>query len=327
PVLGVRGSDTVANANSFAHGRTFCWTASVFCLRPRAIVILTESDPALVEPVLRAHPPTIVEAMPAAFVRCQPLLTQPENPFRDVRLFVSTYDAMHPPTVRRYLAASERRRPIWMQGWGQTETGPLTFRFLTRGSVARERAKHPTTRNLGRAIPVKTRLRVVDPDTLTPVSRGRTGLVLARTAARCLGYLGEERRWQDKLVGQWWNTGDLGARTRGGSMLFLDREVDRTPELSCVETEDVLEDRLPAVLECVVLGVPESSPLPVLVTEDGELDPDAWSRAVHDLPPLQQPVVLGWEELPRTGTGKVRRLELLHQLLGRTETHGSGRWT
>lgn len=327
PVIGVRRSDTVATASSFAHGRTFCWTASVFCLAPRKVLVLADLDARRAEPVLRAHPPTTLEALPSAYVDWQPMAAHPDNPFRDVRMFVSTYDAMHPATVRAHLAASRHSRPLWMQGWGQTETGPLTFRFLTRRSVAATGHRHPTTRNLGRPVPLRTRLRVVDPDTFEPLPRGKPGLVLARTRARCLGYLGEQERFADKITDGWWNTGDIGVRTRGGSVLFLDREVDLVPELSCVELEDVLDDRLPELLDCVILGSPGRVPLPVLVTADGTLDAAQWRRASADLPPLAEPVVLGADELPRTGTGKVRRLELRARLLGEVRTYSAGRWT
>ncbi|WHT22862.1 class I adenylate-forming enzyme family protein [Crossiella sp. CA-258035] len=324
PVLGTRRSDTVASASSFAHGRTFCWTASVLCLAPQRILILSgEQDQAL----LAAHPPTTLEALPSWFVRHQGLAREPDNPFRRVRLYVSTYDAMHPPTVRAYLHASARKRPLWMQGWGQTETGPLTFRFLTRKALARRDDPEPTTRNLGRPLPGRTRLRVVDPRTFAPLPPGRTGLVLARTRARCLDYVGEPDRFAAKDTDGWWNTGDLGQRTRTGAILFLDREVDQTPELSCVRTEDLLEERLPEVLEAVVLGVRGQPPIPVLVTANGTLSELAWRRAIRDLPAMAGPVPLTWAEVPRTGTGKVRRQELLERLLGRAERHGSGRWT
>ncbi|GAA1973696.1 AMP-binding protein [Amycolatopsis minnesotensis] len=326
PVVGVRRDDTLVNASSYAHGRTFCWTASVCCLAPRRIVVLTGADPATADPVLRSAPPTVVEALPATFVRFTPLLSRLDNPFRDVRLYISTYDAVHPPVVRGYLAASAVRRPLWMQGWGQTETGPITFRFLTRGSVASRGDRHPTTRNLGRPVPVRTRLKVVDPETFRPVARGEAGLVLVRTPARCLGYLGEERRWAAKQDGKWWNTGDLARRGRDGSVVLLDREVDSVPELSCLETEDLLEDRLPGVLECIVLGTTDGPPLPVLVTES-PLPQHEWVTATSDLPRLREPVVVRWEDVPRTGTGKVRRLALLRALTGQSAPTGTGRWT
>ncbi|MEU0383237.1 AMP-binding protein [Streptomyces chartreusis] len=326
PRIGLRRTDVLANASAFAHGRTFCWTASALCRGPAAISIITTQDPNLADPVLRAHPPTVLEALPASFVRFQPLTEGLDNPFRRVRMVISTYDAVHPPTVRAYLGASRHKRPVWMEGWGQTETGPLTFRFHTRRSVRRA-SGGSGTRNLGRPVPVKTRLRVVDPDTLRPLPRGQAGLVLARTAACALGYVGEEGRWSAKRHGGWWNTGDIGAHHRDGSFELLDREVDRTPQLSCLRTEDLLEARLPNALECVVLAESGRDPLPVVVTADGRVDPARWKEAVRDLPPLREPVALTWDQVPRTGTGKVRRRELLHRLTGRTDTYGSGRWT
>jgi acyl-coenzyme A synthetase/AMP-(fatty) acid ligase len=322
PLIGTRRDDVVGQASSYAHGRTFCWTASVFCLAPKEIVLLSEHTSAA--RVFGAHPPTTLEALPSAYVRWQPLAASPENPFQSVRLFVSTYDAMHPPAIRTMLNASSRRSPLWMQGWGQTETGPLTFRFLTRRALARA---NPTTRHLGRPLPGKTRLRVVDPQTFEPLARGRTGLVLARTGAQCVGYVGERERWHAKNFGLWWNTGDLGTVTRAGGVLLLDRAVDSVPGLSCLEVEDRVEDRLPGVVECVLLGASDRLPIPVVVTVDGWLDLDEWRTAVADLPPMADPHVLTWSEVPRTGTGKVRRAELLTRLVGRADTPGSAQWT
>ncbi|WP_408909650.1 AMP-binding protein [Streptomyces solicavernae] len=325
PKIGVRRTDTLLNANSFAHGRTFCWTASVLCLAPARVVVLTTQDPLRADPLLRAHPPTFVEALPSAYVRLRPLTERLDNAFRNVRVFGSTYDAVHPPVIRAYLVASRHRSPLWMQGWGQTETGPLTFRFHTRTSDGG--LGGPGVRNLGRPVPVRTRLRVVDPQTFRPVPRGRPGLVLARTGARALTYPGEEARWAAKQLGDWWNTGDIAVHRRDGSVELLDREVDHSSELSCLSTEDLLEERLPQALECIVLTGAEGPPLPVLVTADGRLDAEQWRAAVRGLPPLADPVALTWDDVPRTGTGKVRRSALLQQLTGVEGTGGTGRWT
>ncbi|GAB3299987.1 class I adenylate-forming enzyme family protein [Parasphingorhabdus pacifica] len=324
PKIGIRSDDVVATASSFAHGRTFCWTGVVMSMAPREVVVLTDQDPDRADPVLRAHPPTIVEGLPAAYVKLRPLTERLDNPFRRTRIYISTYDAVHPPTVRAYLSASRHPSPLWMDGWGQTETGPLTFRFHTRRSVARSRT---TTHDIGHPVPVKTRIRLVDSETFQPVRPGRAGLLLARTAARCLDYIGESERWADKSMGSWWNTGDLGIRRWDGSVRLLDREVDRIPGGSCVETEDVIEDRLPEALECVLLAPPGKRPLPVVVTVEGTLSDHAWQRACAGLPPMQDPTVLTWDAVPRTGTAKVRRRALLEQLTGSADTHGIGRWT
>lgn len=325
PGIGIRQDDVLCNASAYAHGRTFCWTAVVVSLAPAGVVVLTGDDPDTADPLLRAYPPTVVEALPATYTRLRPLTARLDNPFRRVRLYISTYDAVHPPALRAYLTASRRARPVWMQGWGQTETGPLTFRFHTRRSALSPNAPS-TTRRLGRPMPVRTQLRVVDPDTLRPVTRGRLGLLLVRTPALALGYVGEQERWDAKRVGGWWSTGDVGVHHRDGSVSILDREADSLPGMSCLQTEDLLEQRLPQALECVIVGAADGDPLPVVVTADGRLDPDAWKLAAQGLPTMRQPTVITWDEVPRTGTGKVRRAALARRLTG-TAVTGTGRWT
>lgn len=327
PFFGCRRSDTVASASAFSHGRTFCWTAVLMAMRPSRVVIVSDHDPARSETLLRAHRPTIFEALPATFIRWQPMTAGAENPFREVRLYVSTYDAIHPPAVRAFLAASQQPRVVFMHGWGQTETGPLTFRLFTRQALASTGELSPTTRNQGKATPIKTRLRVVDPTTFHWLPHGEAGVIMAKTKALCLGYVGEQQRFEDKADGAWFNTGDIGKITRTGDVIFVDREVDVIPGMSCVELEDIIDDRLAEVLECIVIGAPGQLPLPVVVTADGSLNRAAWNHAVADLPPLGEPLVRTWDEIPRTGTGKVRRLQLRESLTDLAATFGSGDWT
>lgn len=327
PVVGAKHRDTVATQIAFAHMRIITWTTGMLALKPRKAVLLADGDPQTALRVLGAHRPTYLEALPGTYIRWEGLTDRADSPFGDVRLYVSTFDAVHPPTVRRFLGASRRPFPVWLQGWGQSETGPMAFRMLTRRALARRGDRHPTTRNVGRPIPLVTGLKVVDPTTLRPVPPGTPGVALARTAGRCVSYVAEEERWQRKVDGPWWNTGDVATRSRTGVVRLLDREVDVIPGMSCIELEDVLADRLPGLLEAVVIGIPGRQPLPVLATADGTLDRERWHAAVADLPELAAPVVLGWDDLPRTGTGKVRRPELRDRLLGRDETYGSGQWT
>lgn len=327
PVVGYRSDDTVVSASAFAHARTFCWTAAVYEAGPGDVVIVDTHAPATAGPLLRAHKPTVVEGLPATYVRWRSLASRPDGPFSDVRLFISTYDAVHPGTVATFLDASRRTCPLWAQVWGQTELGPLTYRLLLRSSVGRMRGGRSTIRDQGWPVPLRTRLRIVDPETLQPVPSGEPGVILARTGSRGLGYVDEPDRWDDKCEGDWFNTGDIGIRTCVGSIALLDREVDRIPGGSCLAIEDVIDERIPEVLECVVLGAPGRLPLPVVVTRDGALDEVGWKEAVRDLPPLDEPLVWTWEEVPRTGTGKIQRLQLRDRLAAVGETHGTGRWT
>ncbi|HEX5541785.1 MAG TPA: class I adenylate-forming enzyme family protein [Micromonospora sp.] len=328
PIVGMKRRDIVATSISFCHMRIIPWTSGTLRLEPQKAVIVADPEPEVAERVFREHPPNYLEALPTVYIGWEPLAERPDNVFADVRLYVSTFDAMHPPTVRKFLHASRRRFPAWLQGWGQSETGPMTFRLLTRRSMAQQGNRHPTTRNVGRPIPGFTGLKVVDPKTMQPVKPGAPGVVLARTNGRCLDYVGEHERWRNKAHELWWNTGDFGIRKRTGEVMLLDREVDVIPEISCIELEDVLADRMPELAEAVIIGVPGKPPLPVLCMRDGKLDPATWRKATHDLPAMAEPVLLPWDQVPRTGTGKVRRVELRDQLLGfGSETYGLGKWT
>lgn len=328
PVLASRPDDVVAAAFSFAHGRALAWTAAVSALGPAKMVVITSADWDEAGRPLEEHRPTILEAQPSTFVRWRSRART--EAFDRVRLYVSTFDAVHPPTMRAFLGVTRHPCPIWMQGWGQTETGPLTFRFFTRRALRARRGEDggpPTTRDLGRPVPGRTRLRVLDRETLRPVPRGTAGLVVCSTKALCLDYVGERERYLRKRSGRWFITGDLGVVTRSGRLLLLDREADALPGASCVEMEDLIEDRLPGVAECVVLGVRGGPAQPVLVLGDGHLDPDRWRNAVQDLPELAEPILMDGDRLPRTATGKVRRAALREQLDLPRGTHGTGRWT
>lgn len=314
PVLTPTRDDVVATAISYVHARAISWTAAVLWRRPRKLVVVADPEPRRALPFLASHRPTVIECLPATYVRWQGPAARSHGPLRDVRLFMNTFDAVRPSTVRDYLDASHRRFPLWLQAWGRTETGPLTTRLFSRRSLSDRSRRHPVTRHLGWAVPVRTRLKVVDPRTGAELPAGRPGLILARTGARCLGYLADAERWELRADGAWFNTGDIGARGRLGGLRLLDREADAAPGLSCMEIEDVLDDRLPRVLECLLLARDAQPPVPVLVTADGELDEESWERAVADLPPLAPPVLLTPDDVPRTATGKIRRGELRHRL-------------
>jgi acyl-coenzyme A synthetase/AMP-(fatty) acid ligase len=288
--------DVVAASLRYAHSTALAWTAGVLRHRPRKLVIVADEEPRRALPYLASHRPTIIECLPSTYVRWQPAAARAHGPLRDVRQFRSTYDAVHPSTVRDYLDASHRRFPVWLQAWGHTETGPLAVRVHTR--------RHPFPRTVGWA---RVRLRVVDPVTREDLPAGREGLLLAR-ARHATGLDAPEG-------GTWFDTGDIGVRDRFGGIRLLDRGADHVGGISCLEIEDAIDDRLPQVTECIVVASPDRLPVPVLLTPDGTLDDLAWEAAVADLPPLAPPVLLRATDVPRTPTGKPRRDELRLRLL------------
>ena len=327
PFLSTRRDDVIAACVAWVHIRSITWAAGQLALPPAKAVVIADTDPENAVRVLREHPPTTLEACPNIFQRWENIPVAHPELFARVRAYISTFDAIHPRTIRTFLAASGRKGALWGQSWGQSEVGPVSLGVYTRRKIRRQGESTAVTTNVGRPIPFVTRLRVVDPQTRRRVRRGKEGLVLVHTKGRCLDYLGENDRHAAKDWDGWWNTGDVGVRTAMGGLRILDREVDMIPGMSGIDAESVLLDRLKDASEVIVLGVPGRPPVPVLSTESGRIDPDAWKAATAGLPAMDDPVVIPWEDFPRTGTWKVRRPILREQLFGTRLTHGTGKWT
>jgi acyl-coenzyme A synthetase/AMP-(fatty) acid ligase len=242
-------------------------------------------------------------------------------------MFIGNFDAMRWPTIRTFLNASRHWFPVWREGYGQSETGGMGMTAITRHRANKRRDAWPGPRKVGRPMPGFVQLKVVDPETFEPVPNGQPGIVLAKTKARCVGYYREPERWEEKAIGDWWNTGDIGVKTRTGALKLLDREVNYTPGGSGLEHEDVIVDNLPDGHDVALLPVVDGPPVPVVATPDGRLDRERWRRAVRGLPELADPIVIDFKDMPRTGTGKILREALRRRYLDGVRQPGTGRWT
>lgn len=326
PYLGLSANDTLGFCDPYFHQRMQTGLLALATATPE-LVALSDPGHANVRRVLARHVPTVVETLPNIYLMWEPLARDPARLFRNVRLYVNSFDAIHTRTIRTFLNASERRLPVWVQSWSQTENGALVIRPYTRRLVRRRGKRPPVTQKLGWPLPGIAKVRAVNPDTGRPVARGQVGLIEISQPGRCLGYVGEQDRHRLKRDHDWWNTGDLGVISGLGSVRLVDREVDRIPGASGIELEDVLLDRLPRTSEVVILAVPDALPVPILATEDGVPVPEEdWQCAVNDLPPLADPIHLAWGEIPRTATWKVKRNDLRERVLGQRPV-GSGRWS
>lgn len=328
PPITFRRNDTVAMFIPYAHARAFTWIYSVLSQPPAKVLVMSENSPEVVAPLFRRHRPTVVEALPIDFLAMEKLAKENRgDAFSSVRMFVGNFDAMRWSSIRTFLNASRHPFPIWREGYGQSETGGLGMTAITRYRANKRRDQQPGPRKVGRPIPGFTQLKVVDAETFQPVPHGRPGIVLARTKARCVGYYKEPDRWREKVMGAWWNTGDIGLKTRTGALKLLDREVNYAPGASCLELEDVIVEYLPEGHDVALLPVPDGPPIPVVGTPDGRLDTEHWRHAVRGLPELAEPIVIDFKDMPRTGTGKILREELRRRYLVGAANPGTGRWT
>lgn len=305
----VRKRETIAIHVSFVHSRLFTALA-ISLLKGFPIVVLSDSDPVRVADLFARVRPGILEAHPNTFMRWESLADDPREPLADVKLFSSTFDAIHPRTVHRLLHASRRRAPLFGQLYGQSEVGPAVVRAFTR-----RRAPGAEGRCVGRPFPGMTDVRVVSRDGRPP-SESNPGYIEVRSDGRIKTYLGEPERYAEQLSDGWWRMGDVGYRSRWGCLHLLDREVDMIPGFgSTLAVEDALFGKLDELSEVIIIPDADGMAVPVVCTKDDKpLDREAWRRAVAGLPAMTEPVQWRLADLPQTATTKIKRLELAKRL-------------
>ncbi|GLF92649.1 class I adenylate-forming enzyme family protein [Streptomyces yaizuensis] len=307
----IRGRETVAIHVSFVHSRLI--TALAIALyRGFPLVVLRDADPKKAGDLFARLKPGILEAHPNSFLEWEELADDPRGPLSNVKLFSSTFDAIHPRTVHRLLRATRRRSPVFGQLYGQSEVGPAVVRGFTR-----RRTPDDDGRCVGMPFPGMTDVRVVSRDGRPP-SALNPGHIEVRSDGRIVTYLGEQDRYDAQVSPDgWWRMGDVGYRTRWGCVHLLDREVDVIEGFgSTLAAEDTLFGKLPGLAEVIIVPGPDGAAVPVVCTKDDlPLDPAAWRRAAASLPPMAEPVQWRLGELPQTATTKIKRLELARLLL------------
>ena len=257
--------------------------------------------------------PTVAEAHPNAFMDWERLIEDPARPLSSLRVFFNTFDAMHPRTIRRLLAASERKNPVWLQCYGMTETQVVSVRAYTKRSAAR---LGTDSRSVGWPVP-GVRVRIADPDTgRRRKSQDEPGMIQARTPARSLSFVGTPEKFSERRHGKWFDTGDWGRIGRYRQLEVLDRVADRIPGVeSCLWIEDVLLDRIPDAEEIVVVPDERGRPVPVVCMRDGKrLDEPTWRAAAAGITGLGDPFEVKPGDLHRTATVKARRFLLTEMI-------------
>ena len=311
----MRKKETVAINVPFVHSRMVA-AMSLALLREYPVLLMRETGPAEVAEQFLRHRPAFVEALPNSLMEWEELADDPRAPFGSVKVFSSTFDAIHPATMSKLLHASDRRGALFFQIYGQSEVGPAVGRAYFRGS-----AHKANGRCVGWAMPKgAARIRVVSRDG-NPPSETDPGYIDVAWDGIAKTYFGEQDRYDTNRDGEWWRTGDVGYRTRFGCLHLLDREIDMIPGVkSSLEIEDVVLGRLRELTELVVVQGPKGEPVPVICTvDDRPLDLDRWRTAAAEFPQLADPVQIPQAELPRTATLKVQRLALARRFENRLQ--------
>jgi len=201
-------------------------------------------------------------------------------------------------------------------GFGQTET---------TASIANTPGQPVRAGSMGRPLP-GVPVVLVDPMTdrvVEGVGEGEICLDLSAGPVNLMtGYQGDEVRNAEAMRGGWYHTGDVASRDQDGYITYVGRTDDvfkaSDYKVSPFELESVLIEH-PAVAEAAVVPAPDPVRLAVPKAyvavapghEPGpELARSILAHAREQLPPYLRVRRVEFFELPKTISGKIRRVEL-----------------
>ncbi|HXV92934.1 MAG TPA: AMP-binding protein [Pseudonocardia sp.] len=201
-------------------------------------------------------------------------------------------------------------------GFGQTET------TLQVGNPPGQPVKPGS---MGRPVPGYP-IALVDPATGEPVDGVGEGEICIDLSRRPLGlmvgYAGDPARNDDAMAGGYYHTGDVGTRDADGYITYVGRADDvfkaSDYRISPFELESVLIEH-PAVAEAAVVPSPDPLRLAVpkayVVLAAGYEPTEETARSILEfardhLAPYKRIRRLEFRELPKTISGKIRRVEL-----------------
>lgn len=122
----LRRHDVIAAGLTTADARTLTGLGAIAAV---GAPHLAKVDPDRAAPgvLLTRNRPSLIETFPNVFLRWGNLADHPQAPRANVRILLSTFGA-DPRTIRRLLAGSERRLPVY----AQSEVGAITIGFRSR---------------------------------------------------------------------------------------------------------------------------------------------------------------------------------------------------
>ncbi len=204
-----------------------------------------------------------------------------------------------------------------MEGFGQTET---TL------SIANFKHSTPKIGSMGRPSPLYDVV-ILDPDG-NECKTGDTGEICIRTkdGAPCglfIGYYLDEEKTNEVWHDGYYHTGDQATMDEDGYLWYVGRIDDVIKSsgyrIGPFEIESVIME-LPYVLECAITPVPDEVRGQIvkatIVLTKGTVGTDALKKEIQDYvkthtAPYKYPRIVEFvEELPKTISGKVRRVEI-----------------
>jgi fatty-acyl-CoA synthase len=325
-----RGAYLAAVGNVLAWGMpqfpVYLWTLPMFhcngwcfpwavCLQAGTQVCLRQVDSERIFAALAEHRVTHLCGAPIVMGM---IVNAPESARRPFGAEVNMMTAAAPPPAA-VLEKMERLGIRITHAYGLTEVyGPATVCAWQPGWAdldAETRARKLARQ--GVRYPVEDDLDVMDPEAMTPVPRDGTtmGEVMMRGHITMKGYLKNFAATEAAFRDNWFHTGDLAVmhpeiRDRSKDIIISGGE-----NISSIEIEGVLHSH-PGVIGAAVVARPDEkwgeTPCAfVELREDAEVTAeDLIAHCRRELAHFKVPKVVVFGPLPKTSTGKVRKVVL-----------------
>ena len=300
-----------ANGWGHAHSSTMMGTKQVMVRR---------FDPVAVYQLIDRHRATDMAVVPTM---ANALLAVPNVSAYDIssmRQIQIGGAASSPELIQRM---EERFKCRVYAGYGLTETAPvLTFARPKRGIIYQsERERYERQAMTGWPVP-GVEIRVVDPQGIDVARDGKSiGEVIARGDHIMAGYYEEPEATRAVMSDGWLATGDMAVWDENAFIHIVDRKkeiiISGGENISSLEVEKAISAH-PEVFECAVVAAPDEKwgevPAAIVVRKQGsQLNAESLCEFLNGrLAKFKMPRRIDFsdEALPKTGTGKIRKLVL-----------------
>jgi acyl-CoA synthetase (AMP-forming)/AMP-acid ligase II len=207
-------------------------------------------------------------------------------------------------------------------GYGLTETSPVLTSSRSKGlEYANDAERRKRQASAGWPVPGVT-VRVVDHEMRdVPRDMQAIGEVVAMGDHVMEGYFQEPEATAAVMSGPWFHTGDMAVWDEQGYFYIVDRKkeiiISGGENISSIEVERAIFSH-PAVFECAVVAAPSEQwgevPAAIVVLKPGEslTEEELMAFLQQRLGKFKLPRIIEFsaDQLPKTGTGKIRKMVL-----------------
>ncbi len=214
-------------------------------------------DPAATLKLIQAEAATDIHIVPTNLVS---MLSLPDIDTYDLSSLKRIWYAGSPMPVEVLKRGMDILGPIFMQAYGQSESGPLVSTLSQKAHQVLD--KPPEAQRVlascGKPVP-GVQVRIVDKHK-NDVALGDVGEIVVKSRSLMKEYWKRPAETKKTLIDGWLYTGDMGYYDRQGNIYLADRKKDMIisggENIYPREVEEVIY-RHPAVEEAAVIGVPD----------------------------------------------------------------------